>query len=149
MKLFDAVSRTLAAILLPAADIRHIGATAVPGCLTKGDLDIVVRVSDEAFKEADAALASNYVSNEGSIRTNSFSALEDASSHPISAYNSSLSIVPSMTFISSLSCSGSVRNSSMNTMSWSAPTTASTWSRTGGRKTRLSNGCFCLKWLAV
>jgi GrpB-like predicted nucleotidyltransferase (UPF0157 family) len=81
-KLFDIVSRALAAILPPAADIRHIGATAVPGCLTKGDLDIVVRVPAEAFRDADAALASNYARNEGSIRTDSFSAFEDASSHP-------------------------------------------------------------------
>lgn len=81
-KLFDTVSRMLAAILPQAADIRHIGSTAVPGCQTKGDLDIVVRVPAEAFEEADTALASNYARNEGSIRTNSFSAFEDPSSHP-------------------------------------------------------------------
>lgn len=82
VRLFDAVSTSLQAMLPPTADMRHIGATAVPGCVTKGDLDIVVRIPAEDFKEADALLASRYSRNEGSIRTTTFSAFEDASSHP-------------------------------------------------------------------
>ena len=31
--------------LLPTAEIEHIGATAIPGALTKGDLDVMVRVA--------------------------------------------------------------------------------------------------------
>ncbi len=50
------------------------------GCLTKGDLDIVVRVPAQDFSNADAALASRYARNEGSIRTETFSAFEEASS---------------------------------------------------------------------
>jgi len=34
---------------LPGADVEHVGSTAVPGCLTKGDLDVLVRVPSEAF----------------------------------------------------------------------------------------------------
>jgi GrpB-like predicted nucleotidyltransferase (UPF0157 family) len=81
-QLFEAVSRSLAGILPPTADIRHVGATAVPGCLTKGDLDIVVRVTAEDFKAADTALALRYARNDGSVRSTDFSALEDASDHP-------------------------------------------------------------------
>ncbi len=39
-------------VLLPEAELDHIGATAVPGALTKGDLDILVRVSPPAFPAA-------------------------------------------------------------------------------------------------
>lgn len=81
-RLFEAMSKSLASILPPTADMRHIGATAVLGCLTKGDLDIVVRVPVESFVDADAALASRYARNGGSIRTETFSAFEDASSRP-------------------------------------------------------------------
>lgn len=34
---------------LPNAEIIHVGSTAVPGCLTKGDMDIVVRVAESEF----------------------------------------------------------------------------------------------------
>jgi GrpB-like predicted nucleotidyltransferase (UPF0157 family) len=81
-RLFEAVSKSLGAMLPPRVDIRHIGATAVPGCLTKGDLDIVVRVPVEDFETADGMLASRYSRNDGSIRTATFSAFEDPSSHP-------------------------------------------------------------------
>jgi GrpB-like predicted nucleotidyltransferase (UPF0157 family) len=81
-RLFEAVSKSLDAILPPTADIRHIGATALHGCLTKGDLDIVVRVPAVDFQAADAALASRYARNDGSIRTTTFSAFEDSSSRP-------------------------------------------------------------------
>ena len=54
--------------LVPGADIRHIGSTAVPGCLTKGDVDIVVRVKKQRFFIADEALAGSFQRNPGSIR---------------------------------------------------------------------------------
>jgi GrpB-like predicted nucleotidyltransferase (UPF0157 family) len=81
-QLFEVVSALLAAMLPSSADIRHIGATAVPGCLTKGDLDIVVRVPAADFERADATLASRYARNQGSIRTPTFSAFEDAGCDP-------------------------------------------------------------------
>ena len=40
-------ARILAAI--PLAQVEHVGGTAIPGCLTKGDLDINVRVRQEDF----------------------------------------------------------------------------------------------------
>ena len=81
-QLFEAVSNSLTDTLPPTADIRHVGATAVPGCLTKGDLDIVVRVTAEDFEAADAALALRYARNGGSFRSTDFSAFEDASNQP-------------------------------------------------------------------
>lgn len=80
--LFETLHPALVAMLPAGADIRHIGSTAVPGCLTKGDLDIVVRVAAADFEAADGALASRYARNEGSIRTSEFSAFEDAASEP-------------------------------------------------------------------
>ena len=41
---------------LSEADVEHVGSTSVPGCLTKGDLDVLVRVRSEAFLGATAAL---------------------------------------------------------------------------------------------
>ena len=69
--------------LLPAsADIRHIGATAVHGCLTKGDLDIVVRVEATDFPAADAALAAHFARNTGSMLSDTFSSFESTSTAP-------------------------------------------------------------------
>lgn len=78
-QLFEVMARSLAATLPPTADIRQIGATAIPGCLTKGDLDIVVRVPAEDFGAADSVLATRFSRNEHSIRTSAF---EDASRWP-------------------------------------------------------------------
>jgi GrpB-like predicted nucleotidyltransferase (UPF0157 family) len=75
--LFASVSAELRALLPLSADIRHIGATAIPGCLTKGDLDIVVRVHGPDFAAAEQALASRFERNTGSARTATFAAFED------------------------------------------------------------------------
>ena len=49
-----ALARVLTKIrsLLPKAEIEHIGATAIPGALTKGDLDVMVRVPPSQFPAA-------------------------------------------------------------------------------------------------
>jgi len=80
--LFEEIAARLRAILPVSADIRHIGATAIPGCLTKGDLDIVVRVHSRDFERADAALAGAFARNAGSDRTDDFSAFEDNGASP-------------------------------------------------------------------
>jgi GrpB-like predicted nucleotidyltransferase (UPF0157 family) len=56
---FDAHRRDLAA-LLPAAEIEHVGATAVPGALTKGDVDLLVRVSERDFAPAVQIVRERY-----------------------------------------------------------------------------------------
>ena len=61
---------------------RHVGATAIPGCLTKGDLDIVVRVDPSHFTADEGRLAASFDRNVGSIRTDHFAAFEDEEAHP-------------------------------------------------------------------
>jgi len=77
--LFEMVHREATAImewlrgLLPAsAEILHIGATSIPDCLTKGDLDLVVRINRHDFVAARDALDSSCGTNLGSVRDESF-----------------------------------------------------------------------------
>jgi GrpB-like predicted nucleotidyltransferase (UPF0157 family) len=79
--LFDEISAELASIL-PGADIQHVGSTAVPGSLTKGDLDIVVRVTREAFPDAEKAISARFERNAGSDCADGFSAFMDSSTDP-------------------------------------------------------------------
>lgn len=55
---------TQAAALCPDLhlDVQHVGATAVPGLLTKGDLDIIIRVDRAEFGAVVAALGAWYTS---------------------------------------------------------------------------------------
>jgi GrpB-like predicted nucleotidyltransferase (UPF0157 family) len=46
--------------MLPGARIEHVGSTAVPGSLTKGDLDICVIVEGGEFERASRALAGRF-----------------------------------------------------------------------------------------
>jgi GrpB-like predicted nucleotidyltransferase (UPF0157 family) len=63
--------------LLPSgSDIRHVGATSTPGALTKGDLDIAVRVIAEDFAAAQAMLDASHFQNLKSVRDATFSAYE-------------------------------------------------------------------------
>jgi GrpB-like predicted nucleotidyltransferase (UPF0157 family) len=68
--------------LLPHADVQHVGSTAVPGSLTKGDLDIQVRVPASRFAESEATLALHYPRNLKSTHTTEFAAFEDPSKDP-------------------------------------------------------------------
>ncbi|MBI5067023.1 MAG: GrpB family protein [Deltaproteobacteria bacterium] len=72
----------LLAVLLPGADLQHVGSTAVPGSLTKGDLDIQVRVEAAAFADAEAVLSRNYARNAGSPSLPGFAAFEKPDAHP-------------------------------------------------------------------
>jgi GrpB-like predicted nucleotidyltransferase (UPF0157 family) len=67
---------------IPHAEILHIGATAVRGLPTKGDLDIVVRVDAAEFERAERALSSLYVRNLGSDRNHFFAAFKDDAASP-------------------------------------------------------------------
>jgi GrpB-like predicted nucleotidyltransferase (UPF0157 family) len=80
--LFRTVAKELAGVLPASAEVLHIGATAVPGCLSKGDLDIVVRVDRADFPAAQALLIERWNRNAGSIRTDEFAAFEDAHRAP-------------------------------------------------------------------
>lgn len=63
--------------LIPNADVQHVGSTAIPNSLTKGDLDIQVRVSSKDFILAVEALSKLYELNDGSVKTNEFRAFQD------------------------------------------------------------------------
>ncbi|MGE0482163.1 MAG: GrpB family protein [Phycisphaerae bacterium] len=69
-------------ILLPHADIQHVGSTSVPGALTKGDLDIAVRVSAGRFERGEAVLARRFARNEGNERTTEFASFKDDDADP-------------------------------------------------------------------
>ncbi len=93
--------REFLARLLPAhADIQHIGSTAVPGCLTKGDLDLCVRVPPEHFASCEAALARVLARNQGSLHTSS---LASFIAHPGTAHEAGVQLVaigsPEDTFV--------------------------------------------------
>ncbi|QKE72019.1 hypothetical protein HPK19_04030 [Arthrobacter citreus] len=68
--------------LLPGADLQHIGSTAIPNSLTKGDLDVQVRVFPEEFSKAVKLLSTLFELNEGSIKTDSFRAFKNDSLDP-------------------------------------------------------------------
>ena len=68
--------------LLPDVDIQHVGSTAIPNSLTKGDLDIQVRVCAEQFPKAVELLSSIYEDNEESIKTDTFRAFKDDTTNP-------------------------------------------------------------------
>lgn len=68
--------------VVPKADIQHVGSTAIPGTLTKGDLDIQVRVTQEQFQQAVQALSTLYSINDGSVKTETFQAFKDDTTDP-------------------------------------------------------------------
>lgn len=67
---------------VPRGIILHIGATAVRGLATKGDLDLVVRVSPPDFAAADWALAAMFDRNLSSDRDACFAAFKDDHASP-------------------------------------------------------------------
>ena len=80
-RVFEVHRRNLSQ-LLPDADIQHIGGTSVSGSLTKGDLDIQVRVSQNSFAAAEESLSNRYGRNDDSVRTGEFVSFKDDSLSP-------------------------------------------------------------------
>lgn len=58
--------------LLPGAEIEHIGATAIPGTLTKGDVDLCVRVARAGFRAAADTLAVHFTTKQPENWTEDF-----------------------------------------------------------------------------
>lgn len=63
--------------IVPKADIQHIGSTAVVGHLTKGDLDIQVRVTEKDFQRARQELSKIYKPNKGNPSTKTYLSLKN------------------------------------------------------------------------
>jgi GrpB-like predicted nucleotidyltransferase (UPF0157 family) len=80
-RLFDLVLSELKSAL-PNAEIHHVGSTAIRGTLTKGDLDILIRVDQADFNESSGVLSTMYQRNTGSDRTSDFSAFYDNTTEP-------------------------------------------------------------------
>src|SRR5690625_2364444 len=63
--------------IIPTAEIHHVGSTAIPGSITKGDVDLHVRVEESDFSKAKEILAQVYEINKGSTQTDYFCAFEE------------------------------------------------------------------------
>ena len=74
---FQAFRDKWASLLPASAKIEHVGATAIPGCLSKGDLDVCIRISAVEFPEAERQLAAAYDRNTGSLRDETFASFKD------------------------------------------------------------------------
>ncbi|HEY0318218.1 MAG TPA: GrpB family protein [Solirubrobacterales bacterium] len=69
--------------LLPGSEVEHIGATAVPGSLTKADLDLLVRVPAGDFDRGVAALGERYEIHQPENWNDGFAGFVDPSSGEI------------------------------------------------------------------
>jgi|SRR3989344_3664356 len=65
--------------VIPSADVQHIGSTAIPGSLTKGDLDIQVRIMQKDFEKAQKALSKMYKPNKGNPPTKTYASFKNDS----------------------------------------------------------------------
>lgn len=72
--------RARIARLLPRAEVEHVGSTAIPGALTKGDLDVLVRVPAERFETAVAALCGLYAIHQPQNWTPTYASFTDDTS---------------------------------------------------------------------
>jgi GrpB-like predicted nucleotidyltransferase (UPF0157 family) len=72
--------------LAPAAIIEHVGSTSLPDGLTKGDLDVQVRMRAEDFDDACRALASIYADNPGGFTDRGRSFKDDSSDPPLGVH---------------------------------------------------------------
>ena len=66
---------------LPAAEIEHVGSTAIPGALTKGDLDLLVRIPAVQFDAAVATLRGLYAVHQPENWTPTYASFADAAAH--------------------------------------------------------------------
>jgi GrpB-like predicted nucleotidyltransferase (UPF0157 family) len=63
--------------MLPEAEVEHVGSTAVLGALTKGDLDLLVRVEADDFAAAVAGLLGLYAIDQPENWTPTFASFTD------------------------------------------------------------------------
>jgi GrpB-like predicted nucleotidyltransferase (UPF0157 family) len=72
--------------LVPNAVVEHVGSTSLPDGLTKGDLDVQVRVRSEVFDAACRALATVYQLNPGGFTDGGRSFKQDSSEPPLGVH---------------------------------------------------------------
>jgi GrpB-like predicted nucleotidyltransferase (UPF0157 family) len=69
--------------VVPHADVQDMGGTAVPGLLTKGDVDVSVRVTSESFAAACEVLRNSFVVHQPENWTDGYASFADESSYPL------------------------------------------------------------------
>jgi GrpB-like predicted nucleotidyltransferase (UPF0157 family) len=76
------VARETARILarIPAAEVEHIGGTAIAGALTKGDVDVLVTIPARDFERAVRILSELYAVNQPENWTATFASFKDDAS---------------------------------------------------------------------
>ena len=68
-KIFSAMQRQLSSVL-PHACIEHVGSSAIPGAISKGDIDVCVAVDRDQFDSALSTLRRlNYTEKVDTLRT--------------------------------------------------------------------------------
>lgn len=75
-QLFNSYQKDIS-ILLPFAKIEHIGSSAIPNAISKGDLDIYIEVMPEQFEFAIEQLKTlNFIEKQNTLRTHELCMLE-------------------------------------------------------------------------
>jgi GrpB-like predicted nucleotidyltransferase (UPF0157 family) len=64
-------------VLVPDAELHHVGATAISGSLTKGDVDVLVRVSPARFQATVDALRGQFAVKQPMNWTSDFASFGD------------------------------------------------------------------------
>ena len=75
-QLFNSYQKDIST-LLPFAQIEHIGSSAIPNAISKGDLDIYIEVMSEQFEFAIEQLKTlNFIEKQNTLRTHELCMLE-------------------------------------------------------------------------
>ncbi|MEB6623153.1 GrpB family protein [Acinetobacter pittii] len=75
-QLFNSYHKAICA-LLPFAKIEHIGSSAIPNAISKGDLDVYIEVIPEQFEFAIEQLKTlNFIEKQNTLRTHELCMLE-------------------------------------------------------------------------
>lgn len=76
IQLFNSYQKDIST-LLPFAKIEHIGSSAIPNAISKGDLDIYIEVMPEQFEFAIEQLKTlNFIEKQNTLRTHELCMLE-------------------------------------------------------------------------
>ena len=78
----EAIRARLAA-LMPGLEVHHVGATALPASVTKGDVDVVVRVSSAQFSALVEALKPRFTEKQRENWTAEFASFGDYGSYAL------------------------------------------------------------------
>lgn len=69
--------------ILPNAKIYHIGSTAIPGMLTKGDLDLLIQVTQAHFQSATQTLKQHFAVNQPENWTTDYASFKEGEVYPL------------------------------------------------------------------